>query len=215
MLKPKAKVKVKVSGKTIEEAVTKAVEQLGSPLERISYEVIEEPRKGFLGFIGKREATIEAYAIPDPDDLAYEFLVETINKMEIPATINKSKTSEGTLLSIECEHERDTARLIGKRGQTLDSLEYLVGLAANRNKAKHKTFLVDAGKYRAKRYQALRELAVRVSKKAKYQTDGIPLEPMNARERKVVHQVLYRKEGVMTFSKGKGSQRHVIVKKST
>ncbi|MCM2676451.1 RNA-binding cell elongation regulator Jag/EloR [Alkalicoccobacillus plakortidis] len=206
--------KVRVSGKTIDEAVANAYQQLDVPKERMSYEVIEEARKGFLGF-GSKQAIIEAYAIPDPEELAHEFLTKTIEKMGIAASLERKKTSEGLLFSINCEEERDTARLIGKRGQTLDSLEYLVGLAANRNKTKHKAFQVDVGEYRSKRYQTLRELAVRVAKKAKYQEDGIPLEPMNARERKVVHQVLYRREGIMTFSKGKGSQRHVIVKKST
>lgn len=207
--------KVRASGKTKNEAIRNAANKLNVPVERLSYEVIEEAKKGFLGFIGTKEAVIEASVIPLPKEVAYEFLTKTIQEMKIPATIQQEETKEGISLSIECEEERDTARLIGKKGQTLDSIEYLVGLAANQRNAKNLQIFVDAGNYRAKRTQALRELARRVAKKAKEQQEEIPLEPMNARERKVIHQLLYQHEGVTTYSKGKGSNRHVIVKKST
>ncbi|TSB47537.1 RNA-binding cell elongation regulator Jag/EloR [Alkalicoccobacillus porphyridii] len=207
--------KVKASGKTTEEAVKNAANELNVPQDRVHFEVLEEAKKGFLGLIGVKNATIEAYVLPDPEEEAYEFLTQTMKEMGIPATIDKQTTNEGVSLSVACEQERDTARLIGKRGQTLDSLEYLVGLAANRRHTKNVNFLVDAGGYRAKRIQSLRELAIRVAKKAQEQQEEIPLEPMSARERKIVHQMLYNQEGVMTYSKGKGTHRHVIVKKST
>lgn len=207
------KLKIRVTGKSVDEAIKEALKELDVPKERLSYEVLEEPRKGFLGF-GAKKALLEAAAIPDPIEVAHSFLTKTVSEMGIDASIEQKNTSEGCLLSIQCAEERDAARLIGKRGQTLDSLEYLVELAANRHKVKYQAFQVDVGDYRSKRYELLRELAHRVASKAANQEEGIPLEPMNARDRKIVHQILYKKKGVTTVSKGKGTNRHVIVKKS-
>ncbi|WP_088104606.1 RNA-binding cell elongation regulator Jag/EloR [Halalkalibacter urbisdiaboli] len=198
-----------VSGKTIEEAVEKAILELGTTKERLSYRVLEEPQKGFLGFLGSKPAKIEAYVKPDPVEEALYFLEETLEKMNIKA--NVSKSLKGDINKFEITGPEDVGRVIGKRGQTLDALEYLTNLVANRQKESYLRIELDAENYREKRRQVLIQLANRVANKVRSSNEETKLEPMNAAERKIIHAALQKERGVQTYSQGQGANRHIII----
>jgi spoIIIJ-associated protein len=201
---------VTVSGTTIEEAVKKALLELETTEARLSYRVVEEPKKGFLGFLGSRPATIEAHIKPDPIMEAYSFLETTISLMRVPASIEQSEAQGKTRFDLKSTE--DMGRVIGKRGQTLESLDYLTNLVANRHKdADYVAIEVDAENYRERRREALVQLALRVAEKAKATKKPVSLEPMSAQERKVIHSALQSAAGVETYSKGKGRERHIVI----
>ncbi|GAE34412.1 RNA-binding cell elongation regulator Jag/EloR [Halalkalibacter akibai] len=200
---------ITVSGKTIEEAIAKAVSELQTTREQLSYQVIEEPQKGFLGIIGVKPAKIEAHVIPDSVEIAQSFLQTTVSLMGQEPTITKTESNDKILFHLTATE--DTGRLIGKRGQTLESLEYLTNLVCNRGEQKYRRIELDIGDYRERRKQALEQLALRVADKVKTIKQPSALEPMNALERKIIHEKLKRVKGVETRSEGSGLGRHIVI----
>lgn len=198
-----------VSGKTVDEAVAKAVNELQTTRERLTYEVIQQPKNGFLGIFGSRPATIEAYVLPDPVEKAYTFLEETVTLMGFNPTITKENKEHHTLLDLS--DEKEIGRLIGRRGQTLESLQYLTNLAANRHEGSYRRIVLDAENYRGRRQKTLEQLALRVANKAIRTKQPVPLEPMDSLERKIIHTALQSVEGVDTFSRGRGIKRHIVI----
>lgn len=198
-----------VSGKTIDEAIAKAVNELQTTRERLSYRVVQEPQKGFLGILGSKPAKIEAHVLPDPVEIAYTFLEKTVSLMGLSAEITKREQREHTLFDLTGEQE--LGRLIGKRGQTLEALEYLTNLVANRETGAYTRIELDAENYRERRKQTLEQLALRVANKVRTTQKSVPLEPMNALERKIIHTALQHMSEIETVSEGKGNKRHIIV----
>ncbi|MDT8863016.1 protein jag [Alkalihalobacillus sp. MEB130] len=196
-------------GKTVDEAIANAVNELQTTREKLSYRVIEEPQKGFLGIIGSKPAKIEAHVLPDPVEMAQNFLEETVRLMgqqpEIKKTVSEKRVSF-ELMGVE-----DTGRLIGKRGQTLEALEYLANLVCNKHDQSYTRIELDVGDYRERRKKTLEQLAIRVAKKVKDTGRPLPLEAMNALERKIVHETLKSVQGVVTESEGKGANRHIVI----
>ncbi len=198
-----------VSGKTIDEAIAKAVNELQTTSERLSYRVVQEPQKGFFGIFGSKPAMIEAHVLPDPVELAHTFLGKTVSLMGFHATITKSVQRQHT--RFELSGEQELGRLIGKRGQTLESLEYLTNLVANRQDGSYTRIELDAENYRERRKQTLEQLALRVANKVGTTQEPVPLEPMNALERKIIHTALQHTSGIKTLSEGKGAKRHIVI----
>ena len=157
--------KVIVSGKTIDEAVEKAINELQTTKDRLSYRVVQEPQKGFFGILGSKPAMIEAHLLPDPVDVAFQFLEQTVALMKVDATLTKNEMGEHIVFNLSSEEE--LGRLIGKRGQTLESLEYLTNLVANRQEGTYTRIELDAENYRERRKQTLEQLAERVAYKVK------------------------------------------------
>ncbi|WP_100405881.1 RNA-binding cell elongation regulator Jag/EloR [Bacillus solitudinis] len=199
-----------ISGKTIEEAIKKAIIELETTRERLSYEVLVEPQKGFLGFIGSKPAIIKAYVKPDSVDEALFFLQETLDKMSIVADVTK-KEEESELYHFHLNGSGDIGRVIGKRGQTLDALEYLTNLVANRKNEKFVRIQLDAENYREKRRQTLVQLAHRVGEKVRVTNQKTRLEPMSGSERKIIHASLQGVSGIQTYSQGQGPNRHIVI----
>lgn len=198
-----------VSGKTIEEAVEKAAAELQITKERLTYRVIQHPKRGFLG-IGSQSAMIEAQMLPDPVELARTFLEKTVSFMGLYPNIDETHDQQRVLF--EFTNDEQLGKLIGKRGQTLQSLEYLTNLVINRsNETPHVRVELDAENYRERRKQTLEQLAHRVAGKVKATQTYVPLEPMDARERKIIHTALQDVQGVKTASEGSGYKRHIIV----
>lgn len=201
-----------VQGRTIDEAVQKAMQELNAPQDQLIYDVVEQPKKGFLGLIGTKPAVIEVRLKPSAQEIAYSFLKETISLMGMEVELSETKKGKDLSIVIECPDQSSQGRLIGRKGQTLDSLEYMTNLALSQ--ANTPDFLrvrLDIGGYREKREETLRELALRVSKKAKQSKEPVVLEPMPARERKVIHTYLSNVKGISTESKGAGHKRHVVI----
>lgn len=200
--------KVTVSGKTVEEAVQAGLERLSADASQVDYTVIEDAQKGFLGLFGGKPAVIEMKLKPDPLKEAMLFLRDTIDKMGISASVDSEERDEGTYLTIS---GADIGVLIGKRGQTLDSLQYLVNLVANRYSENYLKFYLDAEGYRERRKEALETLADRLSQKAVRTRREVKLEPMNAHERKIIHSALQNIHTVSTYSEGKEPHRRIVV----
>ncbi|WZY34831.1 RNA-binding cell elongation regulator Jag/EloR [Bacillus sp. FSL W8-1122] len=199
-------------GRTVEEAVANAVQHLGTTEEQLVYEVIEQPQKGFFGLFGGKPAVIKAHVPPRSTDVARSFLEETISLMGLKAELSVEQVGKEAFFSLHTTEEKDQGRLIGRKGQTLDSLEYLTNLAASHSPSTDFVKVrLDAGGYRHKREETLKQLALRISHKAKTTKEPIVLEPMPARERKVIHTTLANDAGVQTHSQGEGAKRHVVV----
>ncbi|MDP4552977.1 RNA-binding cell elongation regulator Jag/EloR [Alkalihalobacillus macyae] len=198
---------VTVTGKTIEEATKDALNQIGTVQENVEIEVLEEPKKGFLGFGGK-PARIKVTKKLDIMEQTSTFLQEVISNMGVEASIEGRREDRDLYFTLSGEK---IAILIGKRGQTLNSLQYLTNLAANRFSDRFVRVVLDAENYRERREETLKKLADRLADKAMVTKRDIQLEPMPSLERKVIHLYLKDKKGISTHSDGNDPHRRVVI----
>lgn len=200
-----------ISAKTLEEAVALAAEELGATPDAIEYTVIEEAKKGLFG-LGATPAKIKATYAPTAVDLALDFVKTLLKNVEIEANVDLVETEEGRVkINITGE---DAGSLIGHHGDTLDSFQHLVNLAANRTdnkKAGIPKISVDIEGYRAKRDDTLRALARRMADKVLRYKKSVMLEPMNPYERRIIHAELQSVKGVSTNSIGSENNRKVVI----
>lgn len=207
------KKEVIVSAKSIEEAIAKAVEELGAPsAEKIEYTVLEEAKKGFLG-IGATDAKISASYTEGREMEALAFIKKLIEDMSLEAEVDMCDGENGEhRISINGE---SAAILIGHHGETLDSLQYLANLAANKRvggkKEDYVKITVDVEGYRAKREETLRALARRMAAKVLKYKKSVMLEPMNPYERRIIHSEIQGIAGVSTNSIGSENNRKIVV----
>ncbi len=205
-----------VTGKTIEDAVAAAVAELGvGSAEEIEYTVVEEPKKGLFG-IGSQPAKISAKAVFKGEIFALNFINQLVKDMGLDVNV-EMKDAEGSdkdckLIDITGE---GAGVLIGHHGDTLDSLQYLANLAANKRvngvKPDYVKITVDAENYRAKREETLRALARRMADKVLKQKRSVMLEPMNPYERRIIHSEIQNIEGVSTNSIGSENNRKIVI----
>ncbi|MBQ8743250.1 MAG: protein jag [Clostridia bacterium] len=198
------------SGKTVDEAVARAAEKLGVPAEKVSYEVLTEAKKGFFG-IGEVLAKVKVTYSPSPIDNAKDFLETLISNMGIDASVVETEDEDGLKLELEGEN---AGVLIGHHGETLDQLQYLVNLSANRGEEDgdgYAKISLDIDGYRAKRNDTLRQLARRMASRVIKYRRSVTLEPMSPYERRVIHSEVQKIEGVATNSIGNDSNRRVVI----
>lgn len=205
---------IEVVGRTVDEAIAEALELLEVGQEDVKITVLDEGTKGFLG-IGSRQAKIiveqKEPELPIHEvklESGIEFLTELLAQMNIPATVSGTSDEESVELQINGE---DLGILIGRKGQTLDSLQYLTSLAVNRQGGEWVRINLDIGDYRAKREESLRSLAQRAAIKVESSGRRVALDPMNAAERRIVHQELQEFTGVVTQSEGQDPYRRVVI----
>lgn len=267
---------IRVSAKTVDDAITEALIQLGVTSDRLEYEVIEKGSAGFLG-IGMKQAVIEARRKPEPKEekveepvveepvkaepkkveavqpqkaaaekkadepqkAAFEKAVEKEVKEEVkkekklvevqPQTIEAvedflKNTMKAMDMEVELKTEIDQdgalcvdmsgehmGILIGKRGQTLDSLQYLANRVANKHQEGYVRVKLDTENYRARREETLRHLAKNIAHKVKRNRRPVALEPMNPYERRIIHSALQSDPYVMTHSEGEEPFRKVVI----
>ena len=230
---------VETTGKTVEAALTAALAQLSATADQVSYEVLSKPSRGFLGLIGVRPAKIRVTRRPsikaedsavspvesamqaNPVELdksvgaeeqvirAETFLQAVFAAMHIDLTMKRSESEEGTVFNLIGEN---LGILIGKHGQTLDSLQYLTNLAANRGLSEGRVrIIIDIENYRSRREETLIRLAGHLAEKACRIGDEVHLEPMNRHERKIIHTALQDNRRVATFSAGDEPRRYVVI----
>ena len=202
-----------VSAKTIEEALELAAKELGAnSVEKIEYTVIDEPKKGLFG-IGAVPAKISASYVSGGEDEAFEFIKELIGNMNVGASATMTDGEDGEKKIII--EGGNAAILIGHHGETLDALQYLANLAANKKVAGEKRayvkISVDVEGYRAKREETLRALARRMADKVLKYKKSVMLEPMNPYERRIIHSEVQNIEGVSTNSIGSDGNRKVVM----
>ncbi len=207
------KKEVTVTAKTTELAIEQAVEMLGAPnADAIQYTIVEKEKKGFLG-LGATPAVVKASFGKDSTEIAVAFLEKLLEDMEIEAEIKVSDKGDGDkLISIE---GKNVGVLIGHHGDTLDSLQYLANLAANRKEEGEKReftkITLDIENYRAKREETLRALARKMAKKVIDHKKSVMLEPMNPYERRIIHSEVQGIKGVSTNSIGSENNRKVVI----
>ena len=200
---------IEVSAKTVDDAITEASIKLGTTSDKIEYEVIEKGSPGFLG-IGSKNAVIKACKKFSVDGEVLEFLNNVFRAMdmEVEVLINVNETNRQ--IDVELKGD-DMGVLIGKRGQTLDSLQYLTSLAINKSSENYYKVKVDTEDYRKRRKETLENLARNIAYKVKKTRRSVALEPMNPFERRIIHSALQNDKYVTTHSEGDEPYRHVVV----
>ncbi|MGN0383182.1 MAG: RNA-binding cell elongation regulator Jag/EloR [Eubacterium sp.] len=195
-------------GKTVEDALTNALVELGLTSDKIEYEIIEKGSSGILG-IGSKNAKIKVRRKSSVTAIANEFLSKVFNAMDLVVKMDIT-LDEDNVLNINIIGD-DMGVLIGKRGQTLDSLQYLVSLVINKESESYIRVKVDTENYRERRKETLENLAKNIAYKVKRTKRSVSLEPMNPYERRVIHSALQEDKFVTTKSEGEDPYRHVVV----
>lgn len=196
-------------GKDVEVALTNATVQLGIPSDKIEYEIIEKESSGLLGLFSK-PAVIRARAKFTLEDIATDFLKKVFDAMEITAEVKIDVDEIENVMNIDLSGE-EMGILIGKRGITLDSLQYLVSLVVNRNTENYMKVKLDTENYRERRKETLENLAHNLAHKVKRIHRPVYLEPMNPYERRVIHSALQKDKYVETHSEGDEPYRKVVI----
>ena len=201
---------IEVRGKTVEEAITNAQIQLGTTSDKIEYEIIERESNGFLGIIGKKDAVIKARKKSNLVDDTLEFLDKMFAAMEMEVKSTIDYSEENRTMNIDFSGD-EMGILIGKRGQTLDSLQYLISLVVNKESDYYIKVKVDTEDYRERRKATLENLAKNLSYKVKRTRRPVTLEPMNPYERRIIHSALQNDRYVETHSEGEEPYRKVVI----
>lgn len=226
--------RLEFEGKTVEDAINNGIESLGVERENVDFEIVQREHKGILG-IGSKPAIIAIMiesdepeikeepvkvekkavkakeVIPssnDVSDKATAFLKEILSKMGIEASFETRVEKNEVFVNISADHKE---YVIGRRGETLDALQYLTMLAVNRGSGEHNKITLDIGNYRAERVETLENLARRLAAKAKKTRRNVSLEPMNAYERKIIHSALQNDKSVSTYSIGDEPNRKIVI----
>ena len=200
---------LEIRSKSEEEAIQKAIEQLNVDKTDIEIEVIEAPSKGFLGFIGAKDGLYKITLIEKEIDIAKEFIETMLHNAKINA--NVIATQEDNLIKINIEGKEATC-LIGRRGETLDAVQFLTGLALNKiNKDSHFRVLLDIENYREKREESLIRYANKVAREVAKTRKTKKLDYMNPYERRIVHSALQNDKYVITYSEGTDPYRRLVI----
>ena len=200
---------IEVSAKTVEDALTEASIKLGVTSDQLQYEVIEKGTSGFLG-IGSKNAVIKVCKKLSVEESIKEFLGKVFQAMGIEATVSVNVDKETKNIDVDLAGP-DMGVLIGKRGQTLDSLQYLTNLAINKQSDEYYKVKIDTEDYRQRRKDTLENLAKNIAYNVKKTKRPVSLEPMNPFERRVIHSALQNDKFVTTHSEGEEPYRHVVV----
>ena len=200
---------IEVSAKTVNDAITDALVQLSITSDQLEYEVINEGSAGFFG-LGSKPAVIKARKKYSPEESVRDFLTRVFEAMDMEVEIVTKYDEESGLIDVEFKGS-EMGVLIGKRGQTLDSLQYLTNLAVNKQSDHYVKVKLDTEDYRKRRKDTLENLAKNISYKVKRTKRPVALEPMNPYERRVIHSALQNDRFVSTHSEGEEPYRHVVV----
>lgn len=199
---------VTATGQTVDEAVNSALSQLQTTRDLVEITIIDEGKKGLFGVFGARPAVIKASIKIDPIDEAKSFLIKVCKEMNASTQIDVRK--DGKIVYFDLSSEK-SALLIGKRGQTLNSLQYLTQLVLNKYTNQYLTIILDCENYRKKRMETLIELANKLANQAIRTKKEVALEPMPSYERKIIHTALSHNDKVSTYSTGNEPNRHIVI----
>ena len=199
---------IQKTGKTVDEAVALALGELGITKDEAEIEVIEEGSRGFLGMFGAKDAVVKVKKKFDPERTAKNFLKEMFIAMGL--IVNVETKLKDRQLEIKISGD-DMGIIIGKRGQTLDAVQYLVNLVVNKGTAPYISVTLDTENYRERRKETLETLAFNLAKKVKHTGKNVVLEPMNPYERRIIHSALQNDRYVTTYSEGDEPYRNVVI----
>lgn len=195
------------TGKTVDEAIADALQRLGASKEDVDITILEQGTKGFLG-LGSKPAKVFVRKKFDPESIAQNFLKEVAMAMNLIVTFELSRKDRQLYINMKGEN---LGVLIGKRGQTLDALQYLVNLVVNKGQEPYISVTLDTENYRKRRKETLESLAFNLAKKAKTTKKSVFLEPMSPYERRIIHSALQYDKYVTTYSEGAEPHRYVVI----
>ncbi len=199
-------------GRTVEEAITKALEKLGISRNEAEIEVIKEGSSGLFGMIGASNAEVEVKRIVNPLKIGKDFLerVMEVSNLEAEVAIDQEKTEEQQL-AYNITSARELGLIIGHRGETLDALQYLTSLAVNRETDEYYRIIIDAEGYRERREETLRQLADKMKHRAIETGRKVMLDPMPPHERRIIHLAVKDDSRVKSYSEGEEPFRKVMI----
>lgn len=200
---------IEISAKNVDDAITQATVQLGITSDQLEYEVLDKGSTGFLG-IGSKNAVIKARKKFSIDENVVEFLSSIFDAMKMEVEILVAVNEEEHIIEVELKGD-DMGILIGKRGQTLDSLQYLTNLAINKHSDEYYKVKIDTEDYRKRRKETLENLAKNIAFKVKRSKRSFALEPMNPYERRIIHNSVQKVNGAISWSEGENANRHVVI----
>ncbi|MFZ3115843.1 MAG: RNA-binding cell elongation regulator Jag/EloR [Syntrophales bacterium] len=218
-------------GKTIDEAIEKACREWQVSREKLSIEIITEGAAGFMGLLGGKKARIKASLLSLEETLngnmaasppagaapeargnpalrAKELLEGILERMDLTCPVTVEETPESVILNIEGD---GGGLLIGRRGQNLDALQYIINKAVHRLPYNHKTIVVDTESYRERRIESLNDLAAKIGERVKKTKKAVTLNYLNAHNRRIIHMALQNDQGLTTKSRGEGEYRKLII----
>lgn len=199
---------IESTGKTVDEAIESALGDLKLNREDVEIEILEEPTKGLFGILGGKPARVRVKAKITATGRARDMLNNVMKVMKLDVDIEMVEKNERILINI---NGPDLGILIGRRGETLDALQYLVNLSANKNAEKRKRIIIDIEGYRRRREETLMKLAFKLADKARQRGRNVVLEPMNSMERRIIHTALQERDDIYTFSEGEEPYRKIII----
>jgi spoIIIJ-associated protein len=199
--------KVEVTGRTVEEAVARALEELGVERDDVEVEVLDPGARGMLG-LGARDARVRVTVRPSPAGVAHQLMARLLDYLGIPGTVRAREQDGEVQVVVEGDQ---LGALIGHRGATLDAVQLLLGLMVSRRVRSPVRVAVDAGGYRQRRVAALQEQARRAAERAVREGREVALAPMSPADRRVIHTTLAGHPAVVTQSRGEGDARRVVV----
>lgn len=199
------------TAKSIEEAKAMAAKEFGAEESAISFTVLEEPKKGLFGMLSKGEAKVEAVMEQSKGAAAGDYIKEILKNMDIDGGVEVKENEDGIVIDILGD---TTGAVIGRRGETLDAIQYLASMAANKGDKEYVRITVDCCGYREKRKAILEELAEKIAKTVLRTGRSSTLEPMNPYERRIIHSAVANIEGVSSRSVGDEPYRKVMITSS-
>lgn len=199
---------IRKSAKTVDDAIAAALAELGAAREEVDITVIDEGSKGFLGMFGSKDAVVLVKKNFNPEKEAETFLKEVFLSMGLIVKIKTEQKDKHLYIDLTGD---DMGILIGKRGQTLDALQYLVNLVVNKKSPYYISVMLDTENYRQRRKETLESLAFNLAKKVKHTKRNVVLEPMNPYERRIIHSALQNDRFVTTYSEGEEPYKNVVI----
>lgn len=202
---------IEMTGRTVEEAISAALQELQLEKSDVDIQILEEPSKGFLGILGGKMARVQVAEKISPLKTTKKFLEDVTNKIGVSVEVLVQEETDDQYVKMELVG-KDLGILIGRRGDTLDALQYLANLVANKNNNGERVkIIIDAEDYRKRREETLVKLALRMADKAKKTGQKVVLEPMNPQERRIIHTALQNEAQIETFSEGEEPFRKVVI----
>jgi len=200
---------VEKKGKSVDEAIKSALEELQCEIDDVVIEVLEEPNKGLLGMFGKKSAIVKVTRNKKTPETAENILINLLDRMGVDYKIDKVEEGKGRVrINIVGE---DMGLVIGRKGETLNSLQFMVGLILNHDKDERTKVILDVEDYRKKQEESLEELALRLSGRVKATRKNIVMRPMSSQERRIVHSVLQDDPNIATYSTGDEPNRKIVI----
>ncbi|MDD3880582.1 MAG: protein jag [Syntrophomonas sp.] len=200
---------VEKKGKNVDEAIKAALDELECEIDDVSIEVLEEASKGILGLVGRRPAVVRVSLMVKPEEEVRQVVDELLGRMKIDYQINRVEWEDGRVRVNIIGN--DMGLLIGRKGETLNAVQYIISLIINRQREERIRVLLDVEDYRKKREESLEALALRLSDKVKKTRKNVVMRPMSSQERRVVHTILQADPQITTFSLGDEPNRKVVI----